>query len=155
MTRPGNIADDELIRVLGEVLDEDEPIPAGAVEFASQAFTWRDVNSELAELLHDSLLELVEVRDGAAARMLVFQAGAFTLDVEHDHGALRGAVSPPGSYRIEVQEGSGRRPGWAGAVATDETGMFEILGPVDGVIRIAVVVDGTAHAILVTPWITA
>jgi hypothetical protein len=144
--RPRNqLSDDDLIRLVSEVIDEDEPMPAGALEFASNGFIWRDINNELAELLHDSGRELVDIRATATARMLMFQQGEVTLDLEHDDHGIRGAVSPPGTYRVEVCSATA-----AAVVQTDGAGMFTIDGATAGAVH-AAVFDGDGHPVLVTP----
>src|SRR4051794_2101340 len=80
------MTDDELLQVAGLVMDEDDPLPIAAVPFACGALTWAKVDGELAELLHDSSLAEVVMRADGASRLLVFQAGDVTLDVEHSSG---------------------------------------------------------------------
>ena len=153
MTGPHRIlSDDELQDVVGAVLDEDEPVPTGAVEFAAGAFAWRDVDAELAELLHDSLLEeAVALRADTATRLLVFQAGDLTLDVEHGPGELTGAVSPPASYEVEVRHADSDVEATGGR--TDSAGMFRLPGEVRGTVRF-VVSDPERQVSLLSPWIT-
>ena len=146
------LSDDELLAVVGAVLDEDEPLPPGAVEFATGALVWRDVDGELAELLHDSgAEEAVVLRDETVLRLLVFQAGDVTLDVEHGPGRLLGAVSPPGRYRVEVQR-SGTAPGEAVSFLTDEAGMFEVERDLRGTVRF-VLADPRGRVAILSPWV--
>lgn len=147
------LSDEELLHVVGRVLDEDEPLPAGAVEMAAGAFAWRDVESELAELLHDSLLEeAVVTRDDTSVRLLVFQAGDLTLDVEHGPEQLVGALSPPARYRVEVQDlgPAGPTGTW---VLSDDAGMFRLPGPVRGTVRF-VISDPERQLSVLSPWVT-
>jgi hypothetical protein len=131
---PGHpFSDEDLIRLVAEVLDEDEPLPRGALEFASNGFVWRDINRDLAQLLHDSARELVEVRTGATARVLIFQQGDVTLDLEHDGAGTRGAVSPPGVYRVELYAAAA-----AAVLQTDATGMFAFAERLVGTVQVAV-----------------
>jgi len=143
--------DDELIRILGVALDEEEPLPLGAVEFAAGTLAWRDMEGELAELLHDSVLEeTVMLRDETCLRLLVFQAGDITLDVEQEPHKLIGAISPPGRYRVEVHDGQRSA---APAALTDEAGMFELRGEIRGPVRF-VVSDPDGQVAILSPWVT-
>jgi hypothetical protein len=141
--------------LVGRVLEEDEPLPAGAIDFATNALAWRDVDGELAELLHDSAVEqLTEVRDTTAVRLMMFEAGGVTIDVEHEEGRLIGSVFPAGDYLVELQ----RAPSPAGSVEatfteTNPLGMFELDGAVDGKVRL-IVSDRDGPRRIVSPWIT-
>ncbi len=162
MTAPDpdrRMSDDDLMELVALALDEEEgPLPAGAVEFATGAFVWRDMEGDLAALLHDSALEeAVVLRDETCLRLLVFQAGSITLDVEHARDGLAGAVSPPARYRVEVHHAVPHASGPAGpaviGVLADESGMFEVKGPIQGSIRI-VVREPDGGVAITTPWIT-
>jgi len=149
------VSDQELIHLIGAALDADEPMPPWAAEFAAGAFAWRDVDVNLAELLHDSELgEAVVLRDDSSLRFLVFQAGDITLDVEHGPGKLSGAVSPPGRYRVAINDGGPDRAGFgAPTVLTDDAGMFEMEAQVRGPVRF-VVSDPDGQVAILSPWIT-
>lgn len=149
------LSDEELLRVVGSVLAEDEPLPLWAVDYATGSFVWRDVDGELAELLHDSVLEeAVVLRDENAVRLLVFQAGDITLDIEHGQDRLVGSVSPPGRYRVEVHHGDpDGGPAAAPTVLTDDAGMFEVEAEIRGAVRF-VVSDPAGQVAILSPWIT-
>jgi hypothetical protein len=148
-------SDDELVRLVGLALDDQEPLPLGAVEFAVGALAWRDMDAELAEVLHDSQLEeAVLLRDTSTLRLLVFQAGDVTLDIEHGADRLVGALSPPARYRVEVHSGgAGEEQAPAPATVSDEAGMFELVGAIRGAVRF-VVRDGDGRVALRSPWVT-
>lgn len=119
--------DDELVARLGKGLDTSDPVPPDVTEFAKAAFTWRDIDAELAELEFDSLDEDLPsgVRSSATARMISFQVGQWMLDIEFDEvaGRLIGAVSPETTYSVELHT--------AGSLFTtqsDEAGRFEAEG---------------------------
>jgi hypothetical protein len=149
------LSDDELLLALARVLEEDDPLPSWAVGYATEAFVWRDIDGELAELLHDSVLEeAVVLRDDNAVRLLVFQAGEVTLDIEHLPDLVVGSVSPPRRYRIEIHHGGpDGGPSVDPALFTDDAGMFEVEGEVRGAVRFVVSDPGGQVAIL-SPWIT-
>ncbi len=157
MTRPDpdrTPSDEDLLRVLGIVLEEDEPLPAEAVAFASEAFVWRDMEVELAELLHDSAREeAVVLRDDVCLRILVLQSGEITLDIEHASNRLSGAVSPAGHYRVEIREAGTDGLPAATSILTDEAGMFEVQDEIRGPVRFVVSVPDGDVSVL-SPWIT-
>lgn len=149
------LSDDELQDVVGSVLDEDEPLPLGAVEFAAGAFAWRDMEGELAELLHDSLLEEeVAFRAETSTRLLLFKAGDLTLDLEHGPEGLTGAVAPPAAYDVEVRHAAADAEGQPRlSVLTDSAGMFRLPGEVRGTVRFMVRHLERPHSLL-SPWVT-
>lgn len=149
------LTDDELLDALRTVTREDEPLPALAVEFAQGAWAWRKVDAELAELLHDSHdAATVVVRNTTSVRIVMFRAGAVTLEAEHGAEELFGAVTPAGSYRVDVHDGAKPRsdPPVA-SVTTDDAGLFRIAGGLAGTLRF-VVVEGGDRVVLVSPWVT-
>ena len=86
--------DDELMAALAEAVAEAEAVTDRAREAARGAFTWRTVDSELLELLHDSAVEEgAAVRAGRRrARTLSFASGMLGLEVEVDGEHVRGQV---------------------------------------------------------------
>lgn len=146
--------DDKLFELVRSVIGEEEPLPPGAVEFASGAWAWRDVDVELAELLHDSYdAATVAVRDTAAVRIVMFRSGEVTLEAEQGPDGLFGAVTPAGRYRVDVHDGAKARSHPAVAsVTTDDGGLFRIGGGLAGTLRF-VVVEGEDQVVLVTPWV--
>jgi hypothetical protein len=158
MTRsePGWVpSDEELLRSLEIVLEEEEPLPAGAVGFAVEAFAWRDMEVELAQLLHDSALEeAVVLRDDVCLRLLVLQSGDLTLDIEHAPDHLTGAVFPSGRYRVEIHGADPEhRSSPLPSTLTDAAGMFEVQGEIRGAVRF-VVSDPDGGVAILSPWIT-
>ncbi|MBW0113936.1 hypothetical protein [Pseudonocardia abyssalis] len=71
---------DELAALLGP---QHEP-PPEVLHAARATFTWRTVDAEIAALTYDSLLDdaPVGVRASAQPRILTFEAGALTIEVE-------------------------------------------------------------------------
>lgn len=158
--------DTRLLELLGEVLDEVDPVPPDALELACAAGP-RDLDSELAELHFDSLADTVfdpatamrtDVRldpagvagaDGAAesdgVRTLRFAAGEQLIEVDLLDGDLVGRVTPPPDGPFEVLQATGVRP-----VDVDEQGFFRT--PVDaGHLRLRFTHAGR---VTTTPWIT-
>ena len=87
---------DEISVALGPPPDVPDPV----LRAARAAFTWRTVDAELAELLHDSALAVVPsgLRDSAlTTRSLTFQAGDSTLLVDITGDGIVGQLVPPES----------------------------------------------------------
>jgi hypothetical protein len=98
--------DEELLAMLRKGLAEGDPVPSDVADFAMAAFTWRDIDAELAELDFDSADEDVPtgVRSSTTVRMMSFQAGQWMIDIEYDEaaGRLIGATTPPARYSVDL-----------------------------------------------------
>jgi len=105
----GALDDDALLAELARVLDRVSAPPPEVVEAARGLFTWRTVDAELAELTHDSLIAPAApgVRAAGQPRILTFEAGGLTVEVEVDEapGARRliGQLTPPGRAELELR----------------------------------------------------
>jgi hypothetical protein len=86
--------DEELMAELAAAVEEEAAVSDRRRTAAKAAFTWRTVDAELAELLHDSALDAgAAVRSGSdKPRTLTFVRGAVTLEIEVDGGSLLGEV---------------------------------------------------------------
>lgn len=146
--------DDQLLQLLGEVLDDDDPVPADALAIALAAADLDGLDAELAELVFDSLLDdrAVALRAGGdgEVRSLTFAHGDRTIEVDLANGDLVGRVAPPpGSDPLTLGV---VQPGRRREVTTDSLGRFRsTVGP--GPLRL-VFSDADAGSLLVTPWIT-
>lgn len=123
---PDEPGDTELEEELRRVVAQVEPIPAGLVEAAVGAFTWRTIDADLAELVFDSLVDHDEaalVRGTGQGRMLSFRASSLTIDVEvTGTGASRrlvGQLVPPQRASVDIRHGDN-----AVTVEADELGRF-------------------------------
>jgi hypothetical protein len=140
--------DDELMALLAEAVAETDAVTERRRAAAQAAFTWRDVDAELMELLHDSALEAgAAVRStGQVSRVLSFGRGAFTLELEVSRDVILGQLIPgrPGTVvvqQIDVEPTT---------VATDGSGFFRIEGIEGGLVRFVVTADGQT---LTTAWV--
>jgi hypothetical protein len=144
--------DDGLLRAVGEVIDDRDPVPRRAVEVAGAAFELHGVDDELAELVADSLVDAGagvrhDGRAGSDGRLLSFEGAGLTLDVEllADGATVIGEVAPPARAVVEVRTAEG-----TAVVETDDAGRFLArLGR--GPCRFRVSSGG---ATVVTPWVT-
>jgi hypothetical protein len=137
--------DDRLLAALGEVLDADEPLDAAtAAVIEHEAFAFRRVDTELAELLYDTAVEAEVGVRGGGPRALSFAVAGGELDVElQPDDTIVGRVSPP-DVGITVE-------GPAGTVdlQPDHLGRFVVTVPGS---RLRFLLSPSAQR-LVTPWI--
>jgi hypothetical protein len=119
-------AHDELERELRQLAAHLDPVPPELVQAAAEAYSWRNMDAELAELAFDSLLNTDEaalVRSSAGRRMVSFQTPELTIDVEVTTTAsgrdVMGQITPPQRATVEIRQR-------AGVVSTDadEQGCF-------------------------------
>lgn len=142
--------DNEILDILRKGLWQSDPVPSTVSEFAAALFTWRDIEAELAELTFDSVDEETPagVRSTSTARMLSFEIGKWTIDLEYNlaRGGLMGSVSPVSPFFVELHSGGARFE-----VELDDIGRFEFddvkPGPASLVFRSA---DGE---VVKTSWI--
>jgi hypothetical protein len=150
MSKHDETSESELIAALRKGLAASDPVPSDATEFARAAFTWRDLDADLAELEYDSAEEEVPagVRSSTVVRMMSFQAGRWMIDIEYDEtaGRIMGATSPPARFTIELHTAGARF-----ATESDESGRFtadEVArGPLAMILRFS---DGS---VVKTPWV--
>jgi hypothetical protein len=150
------MSDDELMAALGEAVTEDASVSDRRREAAYGAFTWRTVDDELAELLHDSLLDAgAAVRSSAGTpRALTFGRSGLTLEVEVAGDQVLGEVVPEGSAadgsepaRVMLQRPDAEDV----TVDADSAGFFRFSGVGPGLARFVVELGGWS---LTTPWVT-
>lgn len=153
--------DDELAAELAAAIAEEAAVSERRREAAKAAFTWRTVDQELAELLHDSALDAgAAVRSTSTGtgtiRTLAFGTDGMTLELEVDLGYVLGQVIPEGAaaapYGGSPAKVTLHRPSGVDQTVTgDERGFFRITAVAPGPVRFAVEVAG---AKLITPWVT-
>lgn len=136
---------EEELRQATAILD---PVPAALRQIAMEAFALHDLDSQIAELSFDSVVDALPVRGATGApRMLTFHAGEVTVDVELTPQGLMGQVLPPRSARIEVLSG----PQAGSPLTTDDMGRFTCdTSPVSPfALRLR-----TGGQVIVTDWLT-
>ncbi|MFE7231498.1 hypothetical protein ACWCRF_24960 [Streptomyces sp. NPDC002405] len=138
---------EEELRQAAAILD---PVPDSLRQLAVEAYALRDLDARIAELTFDSLVDSIPVRGATdTPRMLTFQAGELTVDVEVTGDGLLGQVLPPQQVRIEVLAGP-RRPG--PALTADELGRFTGEAPPAGPFALRLRAGGE---VVVTEWLRA
>ena len=103
-----------------------EPVPDRLVQAAVDAYAWRTVDADLAELVFDSLADQDEaalVRGRQQERLLSFRTSGLTIEVEVTAaGASRrliGQLVPPQRAEVEI-----RQQDEVVTLITDEFGRF-------------------------------
>lgn len=146
MTSWDDLSDEELLAELREAVGEADQVTDRQREAARAAFTWRSVDAELAELLHDSALEPVTVRGDDSARTLSFASGPLTLEVEIDGDVLRGQVVGAAASSVVLQRAiSDEQP-----LPVDPAGFFRVDGVGPGPLRFVVQAGDWT---LTSPWV--
>ena len=143
--------DDALLAELGAALRGIGHVPGTVVSDGTAAWAWRGVDAELelASLVLDSCLEETAAVRGAPTagpRLLVFDGGGLTLEVEVGDDALVGQLLPPAAGEVAVVAADGSET----TVSSDEVGCFTLPLP-SGPARLrARTADGT----LLTDWLS-
>jgi hypothetical protein len=154
MTEPNDLNDDELMAELGAAVAEEDVVSERRRTAARTAFTWRTVDVELAELLHDSALDAgAAFRSGSdGPRTLSFRRAAVTLEVEVDGETVLGEVvdesegdEAPATVTLQRPDADDR------SVEADASGFFRFDGVEPGSVRFVVTRAGWS---LTTPWAT-
>jgi hypothetical protein len=124
----------DLERELREAAERLDPVPAHLSQWAVEAFTWRTIDAELAELVFDShaASEPALVRGAEQPRLLTFRAGDLSIEVEiagaGDPRQLVGQLVPAQPAEIDVETRPGEQ---RSTVAVDELGRFLVTPPAD------------------------
>jgi hypothetical protein len=106
MNDSANQHEERLLSLLRRGLDQSDPSPADVNEFAKAALSWRTIDADLAQLSYDSSEQSnsVSVRGVATSRLLAFEAGEVTIDLEHEplSGHLLGQLEPAAQMTVEL-----------------------------------------------------
>jgi hypothetical protein len=128
-------SDDELLGMLGDLLRRVDPMPETVREAASASLSWRDPDSQLAMLISDSEAEQLTTVRGAAPRLLTFEVGERSVDLEVTSEArqarLVGQLMPNGAATVTIQHGNG-----TSEVEADALGRFVVSDVASGLVRI-------------------
>jgi len=144
------VAADDLQRSLRRAAHLFDPVTAALLEAAVVAHAVRMPGAELAEVTFDSRTAPVPVRGGTRARLLTFDAGAVSVDVEVTPRApgllLLGQLTPGRPAEITAR---GRRPA---VTVADGLGRFGFPQLPPGPFSLLVRAHGALP--LTTDWIT-
>lgn len=100
---------DQLEVLLAEALEEVDPVPDFVVAAAKDAFIWRTIDAELAELVFDSSDGLVGVRSQEIARQVTFRAPGVEVEMmmlAEGGRRLVGQLVPPQQATVELRHGT-------------------------------------------------
>lgn len=143
--------DEALLAELGAALRSVGDVPATVTSDGRAAWAWRGVDAELelASLVLDSCLDEAAAVRGAetsGGRLLVFDGGTLSLEVEVGEDALVGQLLPPGAGEVALVAADGSES----AVRTDDVGCFRLALP-SGPARLRA---RTGEGSLVTDWVS-
>jgi hypothetical protein len=134
-----------------------DPIPPRLLRSATDLFSWRTVDAELAQLVFDSAdtKAAALVRGSGQPRMLTFQASDLSIELElsgyEPERRIAGRLVPAQPAEVEIRHGALQR-----TVTTDDFGSFNIISPGSGPVSIRCRRAGsTASWQVVTEWISA
>lgn len=148
----GAMADTVIDLTSGLQSSNDDDPPEALHAAARAAFSWRTADSELSRPSYDSLLDeaLTPTRGGPDARLLRFDLGGLTLDLEVtadvEGRSLVGQVTPPLACELTVRHGGAQEA----AVTTDDLGRFALEELLAGPFSLR---RTTGDAVLTTDWV--
>lgn len=139
-------SNDELLSRIADAFDDVPAVPDRLLGAAREAFTWRQADAELAQLLDDSAdAQLAGVRGVSSARRAFrYGAGDFVLRVHLTDDTVIVMVEPPLSVTCRIATRSGTTEH-----RTDELGELVADAP-DLPMRLEVDLPGGTT---ITPWI--
>jgi hypothetical protein len=116
---------DELFTSLRDAIRARQAVPEEFVQAAKNAFTWHNIDADLAQLTYDSTraLEPAATRsDAASVRALTFTSPRLTIELEVTGDSLLGQVVPAQQATVEVQT----EAGVSVSIVSDEIGCFTV-----------------------------
>ena len=150
MSDSANQQEQRLLSLLHRGLDQSDPSPADVNEFAKAALSWRTIDADLAQLSYDSSEESnsVSVRGVATSRLLAFEAGELTIDLEHEplSGHLLGQLEPAGQMTVELHVLD-----TVLITESDELGRFSFEGIQSGPFALVIRLEG--DEVVKTEWV--
>ncbi len=148
--------DTELEEELRRVAALLNPVPGVLLQAAVEAFTWRTVDEDLAELVFDSLVDhqAALVRGSQDRRLLSFHTGDVSIEIEVTRTgrsrALIGQLGPPQPASVEIRHRTGLVTLESDALGRFSAGSLRA-GPISLRCRSGPVADGPA---VVTDWVS-
>ncbi|MEO8265762.1 MAG: hypothetical protein ABI706_09670 [Ilumatobacteraceae bacterium] len=120
-------SDDDVLALLGDVLDSIEAPSASAVEGAEQLFALRQLDGDLMDLAADSNETSLAQRGTEAGRLLRFESGGcqIEIDAHFGDGVVTGQLTPGGVSAITTVTS-------AGASRFDSDALGRFLQPIAG-----------------------
>jgi hypothetical protein len=123
---PDGIDDDRLLTALREALEARRAVPRELIHASESAYTWLNIDTELAQLTYDSSTDRSDApvlrAETASIRSLTFTSPHLTIELEVTDTALLGQIIPIQPGTIEIQD----RSGGYHTVAIDDVGCFSV-----------------------------
>lgn len=159
--------DDDVVleQQLRRAVERYDPVPPPLARAAVDAFTWRTIDAELAELVFDSLATSAPVRGTGETRLLTFETETMTIEVEVSGAAgptatagtaitgdarrVSGRLIPAQQADVELRAGDHQAIGTA-----DQLGRFSLTAAGSGPFRLRCRPEGGASPV-VTEWVVA
>ena len=146
------LEDEVLLAALRQAINNRQAVPPEWVAAAKNAFTWRNIDAELALLTYDSTQASASAAatraESASIRALTFSSPRLTIELEVTEDSLLGQVVPAQAAVIEVET----RDGAQTSVASDEIGCFSVHPIPVGSFRLRCRTTGSGDVL--TGWIT-
>lgn len=154
---PDDWDDERLLEALQESVRTRLAVPAWFTQTARNAYTWLDIDAQLAQLTYDSshdreletTLRSVSTRsEPASIRALTFTSARLAIELEVTADSLIGQIVPPREGSLEQESSSGETT----TVPIDEIGCFYIQPVPDGSFRLRCRTEDGLD--VVTNWFT-
>jgi hypothetical protein len=145
--------DDALATELALAAHTLDPVPARLMQHAIAAYAIRSLDTDLAELIFDSLADNAQpVRSGEQSRLLTFTSGEVTIEVEVTRSGptlrLIGQLLPAGPAEIDI-----RGPQRTVTVMADALGRFSSADFPAGPFNLRLRGEGGDQRDIVTDWV--
>jgi hypothetical protein len=123
---PDNWDDERLLPALKESLRARRAVPPEFIEAGKNAYTWHNIDAELAQLTYDSTRDLDNVpslrSETASIRALTFTSAHLTIELEVSDDSLLGQAIPAREGTVEIHS----RAGAITTIPVDRSGSFAI-----------------------------
>jgi hypothetical protein len=146
--------DTELEEQLRELSARLDPVPPRLLRAAADSYTWRTIDSDLAELVFDSVVDdyVAATRGNEHARLLTFEANGLTLDVQVTGSGqgrrIVGQLTPPQRLGVVIRQDAD-----VTELDADELGRFS--GPLrDGPFSLLCGASANRDRPVVTDWVS-
>ena len=144
--------DDALLAALREAITARDNVPVRFVETGKNAYAWRNIDAELAQLTYDSDIDERMVAatrsETASLRALTFTSAHLSVELEVTGNSLLGQLLPAREGELEIHT----RAGEISTTEVDEIGCFSVDPIPDSPFRLRCrSADGTD---VLTGWIT-
>lgn len=125
-TVPDGWDDEALLAALQQALRARRAVPPEFIDAGQNAFAWRNIDAELAQLTYDSTRDSDDApsmrSEAASIRALTFTSAQLTIELEVTRDSLVGQIVPAQVAMIKVQTLTGAET----ALPADEIGCFSI-----------------------------